>query len=206
MTYSIDDERGQHKLKLSAQVENFSPIPCKDYSLIVADPPWRYQLRETDQTHRNRTPYPTMSDEEILDLPIGIITHANAYCLLWCTANHQHLAFHCLEQWGFKHKATHVWVKTVKDGSKPRIGVGHYGRNCAEFLLVGIKGKPGSFTTLGLTNIPTVMMEPATQHSRKPEIFYQQAKRLHNALGGKAIELFARRQVFEDWDVWGLEI
>jgi hypothetical protein len=50
--------------------------PCNNFVVSNfqcnnADPPWTYSLRESDQTHRNRTPYPNMSDADILNLPVG---------------------------------------------------------------------------------------------------------------------------------------
>jgi len=140
--YSPEDERG--RLKQSIKTTELPPIPQKNYSLIVADPPWPYSLRESDQTHRNRLPYPNMSNEEILNLPIGEIAAKNAYLLLWTTNNHLPVAFQCLLAWGFTYKTMFTWVKVTKNSTsndvKPRIGVGHYGRGCTEHFLVALKG------------------------------------------------------------------
>jgi N6-adenosine-specific RNA methylase IME4 len=205
--YSHDDKRGN--LKQSIITTGLPPIPEKNYSLIVADPPWTYSLRESDRTHRNRTPYPNMSDADILNLPIGQIAAADAYLLLWTTNNHLPLAFQCLESWGFTHKSMFTWVKTTKGSAsnalKPKIGVGHYGRSCTEHFLVALKGKPKSFTSLKLTNIPNVIHAPRTNHSQKPEEFFAIANRLGDALGGRKIELFARTRR-EGWDAWGAEV
>jgi N6-adenosine-specific RNA methylase IME4 len=205
--YSPEDKRGS--LKQSITTTGLPPIPRKNYSLIVADPPWTYSLRETDRTHRNRTPYPNMSDEELFNLPIGEIAAQNAYLLLWVTNNHLPLGFQCLETWGFSYKTTFTWLKVTKNSTsheiKPRIGVGHYGRGCTEHFLVATKGSPKSFTHLGLTNIPNVILAPRTDHSRKPEEFFVMANRLGDALGGSRIELFAR-ELREGWDAWGAEV
>ncbi len=85
------------------------------------------------------------------------------------------------------------------------MGVGHYGRGCTEHFLVGVKGKPKSFTGFGLRDIPNVILEPRTQHSRKPEKFFAIANRLGDALGGSKIELFARSRR-EGWDAWGADV
>lgn len=205
--YSQDDKRGS--LKQSIKTTQLPPIPQKNYSLIVIDPPWTYSLRESDRKHRNRTPYPNMSDEEILNLPIGEIAAQNAYLLLWTTNNHISLAFQCLEAWGFTHKSLFTWVKVTEDSTsnhiKLRIGTGHYGRSCTEHFLVATIGKPSSFTHLKLTNIPNVILAPRTEHSRKPEEFFAMANRLGDALGGPKIELFAR-QLRDGWDAWGAEV
>jgi len=205
--YSQDDKRG--RLKQSIKTTELPPIQKKNYSLIVADPPWTYFLRESEQMHQTRTPYPNMSNEEILNLPIGQIAAKNAYLLLWTTNNHLAVAFQCLEAWGFTHKSLFTWVKVTKSSTsnhiKLRIGTGHYGRSCTEHFLVATKGLPKSFMNLGLTNIPNVIHAPRTEHSRKPEEFFVIANRLGDALGGSRIELFAR-QLRDGWDAWGAEV
>jgi|GEM_PF-957036 len=201
--YTQEDKRGQHKQSISTV--GLPPIPQRNYSLIVIDPPWEFELRESDKTHRNRTTYPTMSDDQILALPIGEIAAQHAYCLLWVTNNHLPLGFRCLEFWGFEYKSIFTWVKVTLDGSKLRFGTGHYGRNCTEHFLVGVKGKPKSFTGLGLTDIPNVISAPRTVHSRKPEEFFVIADRLGDVLSGPRLELFARVKR-KGWECWGAEV
>jgi hypothetical protein len=72
--YKPDDKVGQLKLAIALELlPGLPPIQNLNYRLIVADPPWQYELRETDPTHRGRCPYPNMSDDAILNLPIGAI-------------------------------------------------------------------------------------------------------------------------------------
>lgn len=212
--YKADDRIGQMKLSIALQfLPDLPPIPQKDYRLIVLDPPWLFSLREADKTHRGRCSYPSMTDEEILKMPIYDIAHEHAYVLLWVTNNHQHLGFRCLEKWGFIHRSTFTWEKVTKDG-RPHIGMGHYGRNCTEHFLVATKGEPGSFSTHGLTNIPNIIRARRRKHSQKPEEFWtianQLAEKLENCeeLGQLSqpsrIELFARQQR-SNWDSWGAE-
>lgn len=96
-------------------------------------------------------------------------------------------------------------VHLVNDKTKIRIGVGHYGRNCTEFFLVGTKGNAPSFTSLRLTDIPTAFMAPVKEHSAKPEEFFGIADRLGEALGGQRLELFARQRR-KEWVSWGAEV
>ena len=105
--YSSTDKRGQIKEQIAASIEP-QQFTQNDYKLVILDPPWMYHLRETDESHRNRTPYPNMPDQEILDLPIANISSTDAYCLLWTTVNHLPLAFRCLEAWGFDYKSIHT--------------------------------------------------------------------------------------------------
>lgn len=209
--YKESDKVGQTKLAISTQLLPKLPeLPVNSYSLIVVDPPWTYNLRETDASHRGRCPYPSMSDEQILSMPIGMIASSDAYLLLWITNNHLPLGFKCLEQWGFVYKSIFTWVKitlaSTDDEPIVNMGIGHYGRNCTEHFLVASKGKPGSFTKLGLTGIKNVVFAPRSHHSEKPQRFWDDvAYPLAKKLGGNAIELFARKSR-EGWDAWGAEI
>lgn len=203
--YKAEDNRGQLKLSIATQLlPNTPPLPYGNYSLIACDPPWSYQLRETDPSHRGRTPYPNMSDEDILNLGVGAIAATDAYLLLWTTNNHLPLAFQCVERWGFEYKAIHTWLK-ITSKATPHLGIGHYGRNCTEHFLICTKGNPGTFTALGITDSPNVMLAPRGEHSAKPEQFYRLCDRLFSALGGERIDLFARTKR-EGWDAWGAEI
>ncbi|MEG3981835.1 MT-A70 family methyltransferase [Microcoleus sp. T3B2] len=210
MKYQADDKIGQLKLSIALNlIPGLPPIQNIDYRLIVCDPPWNFTLRETDATHRGRCPYPAMSDEQILSLPISAIAHQNSYLLLWVTNNHLPLGFRCLERWGFTYKSIFTWVKTTKASTeqepKVNFGIGHYGRNCTEHFLVATKGNPGSFTSHGLTNIPNTIFASRSKHSEKPQEFWTVADRLAEKLGGSRIELFARTR-HEGWDSWGAEV
>jgi len=214
MPYKPDDKIGQQKLSIALNlVPNLPPIPLKEYRLIVIDAPWAYSLRETDKTHRGRCSYPSMTDEEILNMPMSALGKDDCYLLLWVTNNHQALGFRCLDRWGFTHRSTFTWEKVTKDG-RPHAGIGHYGRNCTEHFLVATKGAPGSFTSHGLTNINNIIRARRLEHSQKPEEFWAIADRLALKLEnckklGKLsqpsrIELFAREQR-ENCDCWGAE-
>jgi N6-adenosine-specific RNA methylase IME4 len=207
--YSPTDTRGQLKLGIMATLLPSLPsLPVGEYSIIAIDPPWQFNLRETDETHRGRTPYPNLTDNDIVKMQVGAIASTNAYLFLWVTNQHLPLGFKCLESWGFQYKQVYTWLKTTKasteEDPKIRIGTGHYGRNCTEHFLVATKGNPKTFMALGIRDVPNAVLAPRREHSRKPEEFYQLCDRLGNALGGTKIDLFARQQR-PGWDVWGAE-
>lgn len=203
--YAATDTRGQQKLAIALSlVPNTPALPVGEFSLIVADPPWSYHLRENDSSHRGRCPYPAMSDEQIKAMPVQAIAAEDAYLLLWTTNNHLPLAFEVAKAWGFEYKALHTWVKVTLAGDKIRFGIGHYGRNCTEHLLVCRRGNAPSFTALGLTDVPTAFHSPPKAHSEKPEVFYEIAERLGSAFGGQKLELFARSDR-PGWRSWGAE-
>lgn len=182
------------------------PLPAKHYACIVADPPWFYDLRNQDQTHRNRIAYPPMRLEEILALPIPALADRTGCVLwLWTTNNHLPQAFQCLDRWGFEHKAVLTWVKIASTGN-PHIGTGHWLRNATEHCLLAIRGKLRCFGVGGvgtLNNEPTVLFAPRREHSRKPEGFYNLVEKLCPDLS--KLELFAR-QIRPGWESWGNEV
>jgi hypothetical protein len=51
------------------------PLPDGRFRVIVADPPWKYDARAEDPSHRAANPYPQMSLEDICTLPV--IDHAH---------------------------------------------------------------------------------------------------------------------------------
>ena len=184
-------------------------MPDRKYRLIVADPPWKFSLRDKDTTHRGRCPYPPMELDLIKALPVEKIAAKEAYLLLWFTKQHTEAAYAVARAWGFTPKSFHTWEKVSKKGL-PRITLGHYGRNCEEHYLVARRGKVGAWTSLGLTDVPSLFRAQVPKvHSRKPAKFWTRAERLKDAIKAKhgdckAIELFSRQPRI-DWDTWGNE-
>lgn len=105
------------KLKVRQQIEMLEQqppaLPSGKYSVIVADPPWRFDIRNDDTSKRNLLPYASMSMEEIKALPIADLAHEHAILFLFCPNAHLHDAFHVLEAWGFQYKTIITWVKTA---------------------------------------------------------------------------------------------
>ena len=172
------------------------------YDCIVIDPPWFYTLRNNDKTHRNRIPYPPMKIEEILKLPVPSLCNESGSVLwLWFTNNHVIEAVKCIEEWGFSLKTILTWEKVSKKGT-PRIGTGHWLRNCTEHCILAVKGKVSSFShSKTLTNESTVLRAQRREHSRKPDEFYVLVEKL---CPGSKLEMFARQER-EGWDSWGNE-
>lgn len=181
----------------------FQDLPNKKYNCIVIDPPWFYQLRNKDLTHRNRIPYPPMKIEDILKLPVPALCAPNGTVLwLWFTNNHILEATQCIKHWGFTIKTVLTWEKIAKNGNT-RIGTGHWLRNCTEHCILATFGKVKSFSHLKkLTNEPTILHAQRREHSRKPEEFYNLVDKLCD---GKKLEMFARKKR-NGWDSWGDEI
>jgi hypothetical protein len=79
------------------------PLPGNGpYRVIVSDPPWPYEKRSEDPTHRATYDYPQMSIAEICAVKVADIAHADSILWLWTTNHHMREAFDVLEAWGFK--------------------------------------------------------------------------------------------------------
>jgi len=157
------------------------------YATILADPPWDVQQKGHYGAINH---YNLMSLERIKAMPIADLCEENAHCWLWVTAATLEHGYEVLRKWGFTPRSIFVWLK-------PRLGLGVYLRNCAEFVLLGTKGKaPIQFNAQMNWGF-----YPLQGHSHKPEEFHKIVERCSP---GPYLELFARRRQ-PGWDVWGLE-
>ena len=160
------------------------------YGTIYADPPWRYDNSSTRGAAANH--YPTMTVEEIANLPIEQLAAKSAHLHLWTTNGFLFEAKRVMEQWGFVYKSVLLWVK-------PTIGLGHYWRVAHEFLLLGVRGTGVAFRDRSLRSW---VEAKRTAHSRKPEV----VRRMIEAVSpGPYLELFARSAT-PGWSVWGNEV
>lgn len=194
----------QHERRELAKQLDAKPLPplTGHFDVITADPPWLYDLRAEDATHRGNTPYPPMTTEEICALEVGsrpVIEVAEKDAVLWLWTTNGHLlgkkavsdALLVAEAWGFQPKAMLTWVKD-------RLGLGHYLRNRTEHCILAVRGKP----VITLSNEDTVLEAPVREHSRKPDEFYELVERV---TPGAKLELFSR-EARKGWAAWGAEV
>jgi hypothetical protein len=134
------------------------PLPKGPFRVLVIDPPWAYDSRASDATHRAANPYPSMTVEQIAALPVARMAHEDCVLWLWTTNAHLPHAFGLLRGWGFEHKTVLTWVKD-------RMGTGDWLRGQTEHCLLAVRGRP----TVTLTNQTTVIRGPLREHSRKPD-------------------------------------
>jgi N6-adenosine-specific RNA methylase IME4 len=180
-----------HKHELAEELAA-KPLPqvTGTFDVIVIDPPWQYQKRAEDVTHRGRNPYPDMSQEQILALPVSARSNLNCVLWLWTTNAFMEDAFECLRTWGFQNKTILTWAKD-------RMGTGDWLRGKTEHCLLAVRGKP----TVLLTNQTTLLEAPLREHSRKPDEFF---KLVETLCPGAKLEMFAR-EPRSGWQVWGAE-
>lgn len=167
------------------------PFPNKKYSVIYADPPWRYDFSKSDN-RKIENHYQTMTLEDIKNLSIP--TEKNAVLFLWATAPKLLEGLEVMKSWGFEYKTQAIWDKQL-------IGMGYWFRGRHEILLVGTKGKfsPPSKEF----RFPSVYLEKRSKHSKKPSFYRDFINDAYQDFN--KIELFAR-QSSEGWDVWGNEV
>ena len=174
---------GAHKkLAIRKAVEQIAaeppPLPKGPFRVIVADPPWRYEKRPDDPSHRGSCPYPTMTVEEIAAMPIEGLATKDAVLWLWVTNAFLPVVWPIVEAWGFTYKTMLTW-------GKQKMGTGDWLRGKTEHCLMCVRGKP----TINLTNQTTLLLAAALAHSAKPNEFYALVEVL---CPGSKLELFQR--------------
>jgi len=161
------------------------------FSTIMADPPWRHDNQASRASASNH--YPTMSLDEICSEPVAELAAKNSHLHLWATSPLLPEALVAMEAWGFRYKASFVWVK-------PQIGMGNYWRISHELLLLGVRGK------LGFRNHSQRSWLEAgrTRHSEKPA---EIRKLVEKVSPGPYLEMYGRRPPANPaWTVFGNEL
>ena len=185
--YGPDKKEHQH-------IQHETPdLPAGKYSLIYADPPWRYEFSETD-SRKIENQYPTMELEDILELPVLDIAADDCVLFMWATSPKLTDALSVIETWGFDYRTSAIWAK-------PQLGMGYYFRQQHELLLVAIKGSPG--VPEPEFRVRSVMEFPRTKHSAKPKEYYEIIEQMYPQ--AKRIELFCRKQR-KGWSSWGNQV
>jgi N6-adenosine-specific RNA methylase IME4 len=186
-------KRLQVAIKADAIKREPPPLPGNGpYRVIVADPPWPYEKRQEDPSHRGVYAYPSMTIADICALDVTSIAHDHSILWLWTTNHHMREAFAVLDAWGFQQKTILTWVKD-------KMGMGDWLRGQTEHVLMAVRGTP----VVTLTNQTTVLHAPVRAHSQKPEEFYALVESLCPT--PRYCELFSRQQR-ERWDGHGDEV
>lgn len=169
-------------------------ISDKKYQIIYTDPPWAYRNHRTGGSMKSgsESKYPTMTLDDIKQLPITQIANKDSVLFLWATVPLLPDCLSVLVAWGFEYKTTLFWRKIMS------LGMGFWYRGQVELLLLGIKGKVKPFRI----QKPNFIQSKVREHSRKPDEFYEFIEM--TGLEPK-IELFARNKR-EGWDSIGFDI
>jgi N6-adenosine-specific RNA methylase IME4 len=174
-----------------------------NYGIIYTDPPWQQQKGNSRKCRPNQgkcLDYPTLPLDEIAQIHSNFFAQAaqNHNVFLWTIDKFLFDAEQMMQNAGYTVHARIVWDKC--NGIAPAFTI----RFAHEYLLwcypKGKMLKPCAETRGKYT---TVIREPATVHSRKPEAAYQMIEDMFPC--ANKIELFAREER-AGWDNFGNEI
>ena len=179
------------KVKKEKKPRKIVELPKDKYDIIYADPAWKYE-GGTDSSRIIENQYPTMDTEDICKIEVP--SAKDAILFLWVTSPKLEEGLQVVNMWGFEYKTSMVWVKD-------HIGMGYYARGRHEFLLIATKGSPGVPEPADRPD--SVIEDPRTEHSKKPEIVYDLIEKMYP--NRKYLELFARNKR-EKWQSWGDEV
>ena len=170
------------------------------YGIIYADPPWRYDNPKNNDPAMGGITYPTMSLEDICNMPIHNIASKNCILFLWATMPKLREALEVIKAWGFNYKTcAFCWVKQNPSGNGIYSGLGHWTNGNAELCLLATKGAPKRVSK----NVKQIVLAPRGRHSAKP---HEVRNRIVQLIGDiSRIELFAREEP-EGWDCFGRRI
>ena len=178
----------------------FSPAgraPSRLYRTIVADPPWTIKVMGFKKMGmKPALDYPTMTQAELINLPVGLWAKDKSHLYLWAPNSHIWEAHELVKAWGFTYSCLITWIKR-RDERDGRMGLGRYYRVTTEHILFAVRG--------GLdcerNDEPNYFYAPRTGHSVKPSAFYDMVQRMSP---GPYLDVFARKQRM-NWDTWGDE-
>jgi N6-adenosine-specific RNA methylase IME4 len=190
-TRKATERRKQRDARLVEISRGNSPLSAdRRYPIIYADPPWQYD-RPFSVSREIENHYPTLSIEEICELPVASLATPDAMLFLWAPSPLLLKGMRVIEQWGFEYLTCAVWVKD-------KIGMGTYFRQQHELLLLAKRGTTITPDPSKLSS--SVLSAPRRSHSEKPAEGYELIERMYPEL--PKIELFARGGR-AGRDVWG---
>ena len=142
------------------------------FKTIVVDPPWLE--RGGGRITRGAQRHYELMDKSAIIRTITQCEHWNnigvdAHLYLWVTNNHLPDGLEVMSALGFKYVTNVCWTKD-------RHGLGQYFRGQHEICLFGTRGKGYNVRTSD-KSISTVVNARRTQHSRKPDAFYDMVER-----------------------------
>lgn len=174
----------------------FAALRPLSYGAILADPPWRYDLRSPAGEGKSpQAQYSCMTLDAIKALPVSHLAAPDCLLAMWATAPMLPHAIETMAAWGFRFVTAGAWAKQSSTGTKWSFGTGYVLRSAAEFWLIGSLGRP-PYRSRSVRNL---IVAPVREHSRKPDDLHGMIEAL---VTGPYLELFARERR-PGWDVWG---
>lgn len=175
----------------------FEGLRMFGYDVIVADPPWQFELRSSaGEAKSAQAHYECIGLDRIMALPVGELARRDCWLMLWATAPMLPQALAVMGAWGATYRSRLSWRKVTRTG-RGRLGTGYIVRTLHEDVLIGAWGSPPRGKPL-----PSLFDGVAREHSRKPDEFYALIDQF--APSTFRADLFGR-QSRPGWDVWGDE-
>ena len=169
------------------------------YSIIYADPAWKYSDQKANDPRLGGITYPTMTLEEICALPVADLAAKDSVLLCWATMPMLREALQVIKAWSFSYRTcAFCWVKQNPSGEGIYSGLGHWTNGNAEVCLFAKRGCPKRVEK----NVKQIVLAPRSRHSEKPAEVRHRIVRLLGDL--PRIELFSRERVL-GWDCFGNE-
>lgn len=167
------------------------------YRIILADPPWEVKagagnLHIPKQKTRSLM-YPTMSVDQIKNMPVSEIADDNSVLFLWTINKYVEQAYSVARAWGFSPSTLLVWCKKPKGR-----GLGGTFGISTEYILFARKGT----VKAKARHWSTWFEAKRGAHSQKPDVAQEI---IEKCFDGNKVELFARRKRV-GWDVFGNEV
>lgn len=189
---------GHSKSKPSSDFLHF--VGDYRFATVLADPPWQFQNRTGKMApeHKRLSRYPTLTLQEIKDIPVEAAVEDTAHLYLWVPNALLSEGLQVMDCWGFTYKTNIIWYKVRKDGGPDRRGVGFYFRNVTEMILFGVRGKNARTLKQGRIQ-PNIIASQKREHSRKPD---EQYEIIESCSRGPFLEMFARGNR-NGWYSWG---
>jgi N6-adenosine-specific RNA methylase IME4 len=184
-----------------------APLPENTdvFDVVLADPPWSYYGNQAKWGAAAKF-YPTMTDSDILDLPMESWLAPRGVLFLWATGPRLDFAFQCLEWWGLHYRGmAFVWVKTKQDGTP----IGAQGtrpsivKPLTEFVLAASRVPKGRPMKLASEAVVQTVLAPKGPHSAKPGEVQERIESLYP--NARKAELFARTDR-PGWSCYGDEL
>jgi site-specific DNA-methyltransferase (adenine-specific) len=146
------------------------------------------------------TPYGTMSDDEIMSLPVEQIANKDCALFMWVISSKIDVAMSVCKAWGFDYKTiAFTWIKTSQKTGEPNCRLASYTLSATEVCILAMRGRVPKKSF----RVKQVLLSPRERHSKKPDEIRNRIVELFGDL--PRIELFARSQT-RGWDVFGNEV
>lgn len=175
----------------------------KRYDIIYSDPAWKQTKGNRRKSRPNQgkdLDYKTIGMDEIKEIhkQASLLCNEKHNMFMWTIDKYLHETEQMMKELGYTLHARFIWDKT--NGVAPAFTV----RFSHEYLLWFYKKgnilMPSEETRGKYT---TVLREPSTKHSKKPECAYEMIENMFPNV--TKIELFSRQERL-GWDCWGNEV